>query len=59
MPSELEREFSIVNSTLEDIDLSTYEFIDKTSNLHTKTNKGMEKVPVIWSWIVTGKQSIS
>ena len=49
MPSDLEREFSIVNSTLEDIDLSTYEFIDKTLNLHTKTNKGMEKVPVIWT----------
>ena len=48
MPSDLEKEFSIVNSTLEDIDLSMYNFVDNTLNLHTKTNKGLEKVPIIW-----------
>ena len=48
MPSDLEKEFSIVNSTLEDIDFSMYNFVDNTLNLHTKTNKGMEKVPLIW-----------
>jgi len=48
MPSDLEREFSFVNSTLEDIDLSIHKFIDKTLDLRTKTNKGIEKVPVIW-----------
>ena len=48
MPSDLEKEFSIVNSTLEDIDFSMYNFVDNTLNLHTKTNKGLEKVPIIW-----------
>ena len=48
MPSDLEKEFSIVNSTLEDIDFSMFNFVDNTLNLHTKTNKGMEKVPLIW-----------
>ena len=48
MPSDLEKEFSIVNSSFEDIDFSMYNFIDKTLDLHTKTNKGQEKVPVIW-----------
>ena len=48
MPSDLEKEFSHRISTLEDIDVSLYNFIDNTLNLHTKTNKGYEKVPVIW-----------
>ena len=48
MPSNLEEEFSIVASSFEDIDFSMYNFIDKTLNLHTKTNKGIEKVPIIW-----------
>ena len=48
MPNKLEEEFSIVASSFEDIDFSMYNFIDKTLNLHTKTNKGIEKVPIIW-----------
>ena len=48
MQSDLEKEFSIVASSFEDIDFSLHNFIDKTLNLHTKTNKGIEKVPVIW-----------
>ena len=48
MPSKLEEEFSIVNSTLEDIDFSMQNFIDNTLNLHCRTNKGLEKVPVLW-----------
>lgn len=48
MPSDLDKEFSIVSSSFEDIDLSLYNFINNTLNLHTKTNKGIEKVPIIW-----------
>ena len=48
MQSDLEKEFSIVHSTFEDIDLSLYNFIDKTLDLQTTTNKGIEKVPIIW-----------
>ena len=48
MPSDLEKEFSIVASSFEDIDLSLYNFVDNTLNLHTTTNKGIEKVPVLW-----------
>ena len=48
MPSDLDKEFSIVASSFEDIDLSLYNFVDNTLNLHTTTNKGVEKVPIIW-----------
>lgn len=36
-------------STLENIDLAVYDFVDKVMNLQTTTNKGFRKVPVIWS----------
>lgn len=49
MPSDLDKEFSIVASSFEDIDLSLYNFINNTLNLHTTTNKGLEKVPIIWA----------
>ena len=48
MPNKLEQELDIVFSSLEDIDIAMSEFLDKTLNLHTKTNKGIEKVPVLW-----------
>lgn len=48
MPSDLDKEFSIVASSFEDIDLSLYNFVNNDLNLHTTTNKGIEKVPVIW-----------
>ena len=48
MPSDLDKQFSIVASSFEDIDLSLYNFVDNTLNLHTTTNKGIEKVPIIW-----------
>ena len=48
MPSDLDKEFSIVASSFEDIDLSLYNFVDNTLNLQTTTNKGIEKVPIIW-----------
>jgi len=48
MQSDLEKEFSIVHSTFEDIDMSLYNFVDKTLDLNTTTNKGIEKVPIIW-----------
>ena len=48
MPSDLDKEFSIVASSFEDIDLSLYNFVNNTLNLHTTTNKGIEKVPIIW-----------
>lgn len=35
-------------STIETIDTSMYEWIDEKLNLHTTTNKGMYKVPVLW-----------
>ena len=48
MPSDLDKEFSIVASSFEDIDMSLFNFVDNTLDLHTRTNKGMEKVPIIW-----------
>ena len=36
-------------SELEDVDFAVYKFVDETLDLHTKTNKGFKKVPVIWA----------
>jgi len=36
-------------ATIEDIDVSLYEYIDETFNIHTTNNEGMYKVPVIWT----------
>ena len=35
-------------SSIETIDTGLYEWIDEKLDLHTKTNKGVYKVPVIW-----------
>jgi len=35
-------------STIETIDTSLYEWVNSFLDLHTKTNKGMYKVPVLW-----------
>ena len=36
-------------STLEDVDFAVYNFVNDTMDLRTNTNKGFQKVPVIWS----------
>ena len=41
-------DFKFVPSTIEDIDMSVKKYVDKTLNLHTITNEGMKKVPVLW-----------
>jgi len=45
-------EFSMQNkypaSTLETIDTGMHEWIDEVLDLHTRTNRGIYKVPVIW-----------
>ena len=37
-----------VASTLENIDTAVYQFVDKKVDIHTTTNKGREKVKVLW-----------
>lgn len=39
---------SIEPSTIETIDLAVYEWLDKTMNIFSNTNRGWKKVPVIW-----------
>ena len=41
--------YTIEPSTLENIDVGFYEFIDEQLNLHVTSNGGFKKVPVIWS----------
>ena len=36
-------------STIETIDLGIYEYINEKFNIHTTTNEGLKKVPVIWT----------
>ena len=41
-------ETTIQPSTIETIDQAIYALIDEEFNLHTKTNGGFKKVPVLW-----------
>ena len=41
--------YPIAGSSLENIDVGFYEFIDEVLNLHVTTNNGWEKVPIIWA----------
>ena len=41
-------ELALQPSSLETVDLGLFRYVDEELNLHTKTNKGFEKVPVIW-----------
>lgn len=43
-----QNQVSIEPSTIETIDLAVYEWLDKTMNIHTNTNRGWRKIPVIW-----------
>lgn len=36
------------DSTLEDFDYAVFNWLNETMDLHTKTNKGWKKTPVIW-----------
>ena len=42
------REELIMPSTIEDIDAAMLDYINNTLNIHTETNKGFKKVPIIW-----------
>lgn len=42
------REELIIPSTIEDIDAAMLDYVNNTLNISTETNKGFEKVPVIW-----------
>jgi hypothetical protein len=46
---DVEKDVPFYSSTLEDIDYAMYRFVDERLNLSTKTNKGFEKVPVVWA----------
>lgn len=41
-------ELALQPSSLETIDTGLFVFVDETLNLHTTTNKGFEKVPILW-----------
>ena len=42
------KEFPIEPSTIENIDLAMYKWLDEQLNLFTNTNSGWKKTPVIW-----------
>ena len=43
-----DKEFQIMPSTLETIDLAMYQWLDETLNVFATTNRGWNKVPLIW-----------
>ena len=42
------KEITFMPSTLETIDRAFFEFVDDKLNIFASTNKGWEKIPVIW-----------
>jgi len=42
------RDITMMPSTIETIDAAMFEWLDETLNIHTTTNKGWKKVPVLW-----------
>ena len=42
------KEYPMTPSTIETIDLAIYKLINEDFDLHTKTNTGFKKVPVLW-----------
>lgn len=46
---ETSRDVPRFKSTLEDVDFAVYNFVNDVMNIHTETNKGFRKVPVIWA----------
>lgn len=43
-----DKEFSIEPSTIENVDLAIYKWLNEEFNLYTNTSSGFKKVPVIW-----------
>jgi len=52
-----EKRIQLLPSTLETIDFSMYDFINDKMNVSCQTQKGWEKVPVVWSGNERFKQS--
>ena len=48
MPANL-KEIPFMPSTLETIDFAIYHWLRDDLDLHTNTQEGFEKVPVIWT----------
>lgn len=46
---DVERDVTRYKSDLEDIDMALYKFVNDSLDIHTTTNKGFQKVPVIWA----------
>ena len=44
----LESELSLQPSNIENIDRALFEWVNESLNIHTSTNKGWDKVPVVW-----------
>ena len=42
------REELLMPSTIEDIDAAMLDYLNNTLDIHTETNKGFKKVPIIW-----------
>ena len=47
--SKILKEEAIAPSNLETIDFAFYDFMNETMDIHSRTNKGWKKVPIVWS----------
>ena len=48
MPSNIKEEIEVAPSTVEDMDRAAFEWLNNSLNIHTTTNKGWKKIPVLW-----------
>ena len=48
MPDNKEIKYKMKPSNIEEIDNAVYFYVNETLNLHTNTNKGFTKTPVLW-----------
>jgi len=49
MPHDVLKEILFMPSTLETVDYAIYNWLNEEMDLHTKTNDGWKKTPVIWA----------
>ncbi|MEO2044519.1 MAG: hypothetical protein ABGX43_07935, partial [Nitrospinaceae bacterium] len=43
------REIELAQSTIEDFDYAVHNWLNESMDIHTTTNRGWKKVPVIWA----------
>ena len=57
MPDNILKEIPFMPSTLETVDYAIYDWLNEEMSLHTTTNEGRKKVPIVWATAERAVQS--